>query len=315
MISLTIPFVLLLLVLCIVFCLYKRKYVACGFLAIAIIVFDNLWEIFPFKVFNEIENISNEVRVLSFNINSTDKKAKKDALDIADYIIEQNADVLFLAEDFDGINNLLDSLLIKRYPYTTFHQRNQYGGHYFYSKYPLGEVEHLEIECNRFSYCFHCKMAYGNDSISLFGVHMASNNYKGTEASIRPEDIDGVKSFSNYLDNIEAASRQRCEEATIVRDMSIKLGGPSIIMGDFNDVSGSRPLNILEDAGFKDAWWEGGFGYGATIHHPLPFRIDHVMYNDGLKLVDIKKVDSNGLSDHDALVACFNVKTNMISRQ
>lgn len=87
--------------------------------------------------------------------------------------------------------------------------------------------------------------------------------------------------------------------------MSNEQGGAAIIMGDFNDVSGSKPLNILEDAGFKDAWWDGGFGYGATIHHPLPFRIDHIMYNDGVELVEIKKVDSNGLSDHDALVATF----------
>ena len=147
--------------------------------------------------------------------------------------------------------------------------------------------------------------AYESDSINLFGVHMASNNYKGTEASIRPEDIDGVKSFSSYMDNIELAGLQRCEEATKVRDLSIEHGGTAIIMGDFNDVSGSKPLNILEDAGFKDAWWEGGGGYGATIHHPLPYRIDHILYNDRLKLKSIKKIDAEGLSDHDALVVEF----------
>ena len=79
-------------------------------------------------------------------------------------------------------------------------------------------------------------------------------------------------------------------------------------MGDFNDVCVSKPLKILEDSGFKDAWWVGGFGYGATIHHPLPFRIDHIMYNEGLELVEIKKVDSEDISDHDALLAKFIIK-------
>lgn len=80
---------------------------------------------------------------------------------------------------------------------------------------------------------------------------------------------------------------------------------PTIVMGDFNDVPGSPTLNILERAGLKDAWWEGGCGYGATIHHPLPYRIDHILHNDGLKLKSIKKIVTQDLSDHDALVARF----------
>ncbi len=55
---------------------------------------------------------------------------------------------------------------------------------------------------------------------------------------------------------------------------------------------------------------KGGNGYGATFHHPLPYRIDHIFYNEGLKLKSIRKVDSQGLSDHDALVAEFWVEQN-----
>lgn len=50
---------------------------------------------------------------------------------------------------------------------------------------------------------------------------------------------------------------------------------------------------------------KGGLGYGATIHYPLPYRIDHIMYNDRLRLKSIRKIDAKGLSDHDALVAEF----------
>ena len=78
-------------------------------------------------------------------------------------------------------------------------------------------------------------------------------------------------------------------------------------MGDFNDVCGSPTLNVMKEAGFKDAWWEAGFGYGATIHNPLPYRIDHILYNDMLKLKSIKKIDADKLSDHDALIGWFEV--------
>lgn len=310
MLALSAPYLLFIIFLAIIFCLCKKWYkvVAAGFALL--LVFNHSFKIVSLWRTNDNDKSPYVIRVLSFNIDGSYERDEAFLITLSDFIRSQSADVAFLAEDFQTISCTLDSLLDAVYPYSTYHQETLYGGHYFYSKYPMSEVEHLEIECNRFSYCFHCKMAYGNDSISLFGVHMASNNYKGTEASIRPEDIDGITSFSNYLDNIEAASRQRCEEATAVRDMSIKTGGPTIIMGDFNDVSGSKPLNILEDAGFKDAWWEGGFGYGATIHHPLPFRIDHIMYNDRFDLKGVQVIDSQGLSDHNAILAEFDLKRN-----
>lgn len=78
-----------------------------------------------------------------------------------------------------------------------------------------------------------------------------------------------------------------------------------LIYAGFNGISGSAPLNKVDRVGFKDVWWKGGNGYGATIYHPLPYRIDHIFYNDGLKLKSIRKVDSQGLSNHGALVAEF----------
>ena len=76
-------------------------------------------------------------------------------------------------------------------------------------------------------------------------------------------------------------------------------------MGDFNDVGGSGCIRQLESIGLKDAWWEGGIGYGATIHHPLPYRIDHILYSGGLELRKVKVINSDSMSDHDALYAEF----------
>ncbi len=77
-------------------------------------------------------------------------------------------------------------------------------------------------------------------------------------------------------------------------------------MGDLNDVSGSYAVERIKKAGLKDAWWKGGFGYGATFHDKwLRLRLDHILYqNNKLKLQYVKVIDSD-LSDHDALVAGF----------
>ncbi len=73
-----------------------------------------------------------------------------------------------------------------------------------------------------------------------------------------------------------------------------------------NDICGSSAIRVLENIGIKDAWWEGGVGYGATIHHPLPYRIDHILHNEGLVLKGVKVIDTSDISDHNALVAVFD---------
>ena len=70
---------------------------------------------------------------------------------------------------------------------------------------------------------------------------------------------------------------------------------------------GASTMRKFKIAGYKGARSVGGFGYGATIHHPLPYRIDHVLYNKGMKLKGVKKIDVEGISDHDALVAVFDL--------
>jgi len=78
-------------------------------------------------------------------------------------------------------------------------------------------------------------------------------------------------------------------------------------MGDMNDFSVSAPMDSLRDAGMKNAWWEGGFGYGATFKQGwMRLRIDHIYYNDQLELRNIKVVETD-LSDHNMLVADFSL--------
>lgn len=73
-----------------------------------------------------------------------------------------------------------------------------------------------------------------------------------------------------------------------------------------NDICGSSAIRVLENAGIKDAWWEKGIGYGATIHYPIPYRIDHIMHTDNIKLNSIQVLNSKAISDHDALYAEFD---------
>lgn len=305
MIALLYPFILIILLVCLAYATYKRYYLISVTLVVLSLVLNHYAKVFAIG-FSASSNCDG-LKVLTFNINGAGHVADNDINKLFNLIVGQEADVLFLSEDFEPVGEKLNMLLTRQYPYTTYGYKTDWGGHYFYSKYPLGRINHIDIASNRFSYCFHCNMAYEQDSVSFFGCHLASNNYKLNEASIRPEDINSVSTFREYLKNIERATEQRCEEVGGIVCHS-SFNNRSIVLGDFNDVCGSEPLNLLDGAGLKDAWWETGFGYGATISHPLPYRIDHVLYREGLKLISIKKIDAKGLSDHDALMATFEYK-------
>lgn len=245
-----------------------------------------------------------DLKVFAFNVNSNDNRLAK-VSSIADMIMEQDADVVFLSEDFNSFADSLDYFLKTAYQYDSYGIGNKSRGHFFYSKYPIS-VEHLgEIE-GRYSLIYRAFAMVGSDTLLVYGCHFASNNYNENNDYMLPDSIETMDGLRDYMANIELASTFRQKQAELL--VSNKELSRTIVMGDMNDVSGSKSLSILKKAGLKDAWWEGGFGYGATIHRPLPYRIEYIIYSNGLRLKGIKKVGSHGLSDHDALVAEFEIE-------
>lgn len=239
------------------------------------------------------------IKVMAWNIDGSQYDSLK-VSEIANVIHKHNPDVIFLSEDFNETGICLDSLLKKNYPYSS---NLAYSGHHFYSKYSLESIRVIEVENYANPLRIHVSVMVNGQSVDTYGCHLASNNYSASQVDFHLDQVNDYHDAKQYLKNVRDASRLRETEAqAIIKDMTDRA---TIIMGDFNDVSGSPALRTFKAAGFQDAWWNGGFGYGATIHYPLPYRIDHIMYNDRLRLKSIKKIDAEGLSDHDALVAEF----------
>lgn len=302
MLVLAIPWLLVVLLFISVLLFILRKKLA-GLLFLLICIGLNWYfECIPFRLWS-INKQSEErsLKIMSFNIDGTDKDIINRAEKIVGIINETNPDIVFLAEFYEDDPDVLDTLLRKTFLYSTCE-----GGyfHYFYSKYPLSSMTKLNSSGNG-SGVFKCKVSIYNDSITLYGCHLASNNYTVNKEYITPDSINSREDVKTYIKDIERAYLLRGYETdTLVKDMSEYY--PILVMGDFNDVGGSKTIRTLESAGLKDAWWAGGFGYGATIHNPLPYRIDHIMYSEKLKLKKIEVISSEGLSDHDALYAEFS---------
>ena len=285
----------------IIIALKKHFWIAGGLVVVGFLL-NWLSECFAFSLMSNNEMCGKRtVRVMAWNIDGSEYDSIKVAK-IADVINKHKPDVIFLSEDFDKTGICLDSLLKKNYPYSS---NMVCSGHQFYSKYMLDSIRVVDVEGYDNPLRIHVSVMVKGQIIDIYGCHLASNNYTVSQVDFHLDQVNDHHDAKQYLNNIRDASRLRKLEAqAIIKDMTDRA---TIIMGDFNDVGGSPALRAFKTAGFHDAWWKGGLGYGATIHYLLPYRIDHIMYNDKLTLKSIRKIDAKGLSDHDALVAEFRI--------
>lgn len=83
---------------------------------------------------------------------------------------------------------------------------------------------------------------------------------------------------------------------------------PAIVAGDFNSTSGHGPFRrLLAEAGLHSAHVEAGRGLATTwprggrVLPPL-FRLDHVLFTDGLAVVGVREGRGTG-SDHRPVIA------------
>lgn len=295
---------MLLLLLCI-YLLIRKSYRFAIVVLTVILLLNWRYSCFPINLFLEKGSDERALKVMTFNIKGSGLDSEKKITELTDLIIAEDVDVVFMTEITKGCADRIDSILCRTYSYSKTFKRSKFN--ILYSKYSLGQMERIMIADYVSAYVFHCSLHLGSDSINLFPCHLMSNNY--TPARVRHDaaSIATADGLFDYIKNLDYASDIRQKQTMSITERMEK-SVPSIVLGDMNDVCGSAALNKLDDAGLKDAWWKGGFGYGATIHNPLTFRIDHIYFSEVLKLINVKVVDSKGLSDHDALVATFRIE-------
>lgn len=229
--------------------------------------------------------VDSDISVLCYNVKCSDDGFKINQTAIANEIIAEWPDVVFLCELNRSVGRGLDSLMTQRGGYKSYYRSG--ANCIFYSKFDIDSIVGIDTGTSK------GKKALNNS------VHVVTPKGRVT--------IVGCHLSSSRKDFWEGRNK-RAREADSIFDFCMNEKPPLIVIGDMNDVSGSYPINRIKDAGLKDVWWEGGCGFGATFHSGLlRLRIDHILYdNDRLKLVDVKVLESD-LSDHNALMARFTI--------
>lgn len=237
-----------------------------------------------------------DLRVLTWNVHCPKGTDSICQTRIAELIIHEDADFIQLNEFYQDSCAILDDILKKHYPYTEENQSHQRCGDIFYSRTPMSNSGHVIVPVvGNYIQTLKATIPVKEDSVQLFGCHMASNG--GIEGDVK-----------SLYERYQEVQQKRCHQASWTKYHIEQAVHPVIVMGDMNDFSFSAPLDTLKSCGIKDAWWNGGNGYGATYHDGwIRLRIDYILYNEKLKVLQTRVVETD-LSDHNPIIADFKLK-------
>ena len=279
-----IPFFILLLIFAFLFAINKRRLLAI-FTLLLFVATNYFTQTIPINFNSCAEENKKDLKVLCYNVRCLDSLYPKNEIKIAQQILAETPDVVFLCEFTQHRNRRLDSILIKN-AYLKYYKRGTNCA--FYSKYEIDRVKSIITNNLKRKYSLNI-MVHANvkgKRVTIIGCHLSSSHHHLLEGYYR-----------------------RKKEADALYEIIEEESDPVIVLGDLNDISGSYTIRRIQEAGLYDAWWEGGCGYGTTFHDGwLRLRLDHVLYQDDkLKLQYVKIIDSD-LSDHNAVVAGFTLK-------
>ncbi len=307
MLILLVPLIILLLFILSIISFIRRSLIAGAIFLIVAISINIYTESIPLHISYFTNKISQkkenkeQIRILTYNIkyNGEYMRQNKDSLKyIMEFFKQENADILVLPESrLMSTNKNLYNRLNEMYPYNT---SSDFTGNAFYietfvfSRYPISNVRQYGQH-----YIYEMNVNLPDEKkVKLIACHFDSN--QSNSSLNRGEGI---------FNNIKNGYEKRAKEAQMICDSLKDYQGPIIIAGDFNDISGSESLNLLQDnLNLNDAWWKSGFGYGATsISKNLFFRLDHILYSAHFNstAIDIPDVD---FSDHYPIVTDLIMK-------
>ena len=306
------PYILTILLAVSVTLAFRRKW-KFSLTIIVLCFFLNVWtEIFTLAKPFLISNACTDLVVMTYNMHAMGKymdENREKLDDILDYIMREKADVVALQE-YDSIRcQVLQQRLATEYPYYESMPSYKFmGGNAVYSKFEIISCKYgvltdkgKEFKIANDSKSFRkinperlimlLEFNVKGKKVRLANCHFESNNID--ERII----LDGVSLrwyqmlpiFNREI--VRAISVRKAEAELLNKWAKQNEDVPVIVCGDLNDFGGSPTLRTLQNhSKLKDAWWNGGLGYGATYHgHKfMYFRLDHILYNNELQLQKVR---------------------------
>lgn len=236
---------------------------------------------------------TNSIKILTYNIGLHNKyiKQNEDSLiQLKNFFLQQNADILILPESRLANKPKLLSILNNLYEYNINADDNlneRYIETFVFSHYPIHEAKCIG------DYIYSMNISIDQYNIKLVACHLISNQWHS-----KLNGRDGI------LNNIQQGYYLRQKQAEDICESFKECKEPILICGDLNDISGSSTLSILQNKlSLNDAWWNAGCGYGSTFTGKNLFlRLDHILYSKQYFDIQSVEIPQVHFSDHKPLI-------------
>lgn len=261
------------------------------------------------------------MRVLNYNINNC-HYFEEDTINRIDafitFIKQQNIDVLCL-EEVASIERMgIYERLREVFPYSS-------GKYDVYSRFSIDNHRQLyEDQCGNSEFqqlvgsqweempIYSMYLNVEGIKVRLIDCYMMSNNFNRVKydlASLSPWKRI-IKTPFCILKYLLFGYKARSIGARLIVNELGDVDIPTVIVGDFNDLSGSETLNIIQKKGLLDAWWNAGCGFGFTFcAQSMRWRLDHLLYSRNFTIRSIGVFDTP-FSDHKPLVTSLTINSN-----
>lgn len=298
-VGLSIPFVLILNILFIVYWIlrFKKQFlISTLVLLIGIQYVTKLYSFSEKIVFqpDDIKIMNYNVRM--FNLYNWIDEANVDQKIYA-FINEQQPDILCLQE-FNPKANLGFNF---PYKYIKRSQKNGQFGHAIFSKYKIIKSESLNFS-NSGNNTIFADIVKGKDTFRVYNVHLES-------LKINPKNEHFNQEISEKLRiRLENSFKKQANQVELIIQHQKKINYKSIICGDFNNTAFSYVYKQLK-RNKNDAFEIAGKGFGKTYDFEFPLRIDFILTDKEITVNNFKTFDVK-YSDHYPIMARFNFNTN-----
>ncbi|MBA6154244.1 endonuclease/exonuclease/phosphatase family protein [Gelidibacter maritimus] len=288
--SLTVPFLIILNLLFVVYWLLKVKKQLLLSLIILLIGFNHVASLYKMSASKQVDDIDN-IAVMNFNVRLFNVfKWIPDidaAQEISQFIQEKKPDIISMQEYRPD-----DGLKLKDY-----HRFEAVGGERIkngqaiFSKFPIVNTGSIEFP-STYNNAIFADVVRGKDTIRIYNVHLQSLKIDANSDPLKNEAAE------NLFRRVGSTFRMQQAQADLFLEHKANSTYKTIICGDFNNTAYSYVYKKIKGDYLRDAFVEAGNGFGRTFDFKFfPVRIDFILVDQNFDINGFRTYNVK-LSDH-----------------
>lgn len=296
--SLAVPFLIVLNLLFFLYWLLKMKRQLMLSLFVLLMGYSYLFSFFKISK-SDIQNDDSSFKVMTYNVRLFNKYNWIEGDNVTGQI---NSLILGNVPDVVCFQEYIrhEQINLKAYNNTDILFPNtSKSGLTIFSKYPIIKAELIEFE-NSYNNAMYADIVKDSDTLRVFNVHLQSSGIN--------TDVEKLSESSSSVlrDRISEIFKIQQDQADLVLKHKERSPYPVVISGDFNNTAYSYVYRKIK-GDLNDAFVEAGQGFGRTFNFKFfPVRIDFVLIEPEVTVVNFETFDEK-LSDHFPVMATLKL--------